>query len=295
MTQAGVPVPRVVAFGSTRALAGRRTSALVSVTPDRFATLGAHAHRVLVRGQGAREALFDDVGQLLALLRRIHEAGLFHGDVNLGNVLFDPAARAFCFIDFHRCGARPDPRERADDLGKLHEFLERWIPWEPWLAAMRAHYFGGDSELEAQVLAVWHALHRARVRGKVEGTVRNALEGKHRFARRRVGKAVVTWAVESAHGAEELVAFAREGAPADVRVLGEYRDTREARRAWAQAVGAAAEEAQEVVPVALVELEDPSRALLLGQKGFDPTYTLRWVFSLERFAAPPQARRDAPG
>ena len=277
----GLVVPRVVAAGVS---ALRETSVLVSVTPDRFRQFGAHAHRVLDLAQGSRAELLEDLGKLHAQLRRMHDAGFFHGDLNLGNVLFDPAAHEFCFIDFHRSASAVlrKTRARTADLTKLREFFSEHVPWPEWEPLLRDSYCGGDAKLFERVRAGWEAMRRERAEGKIAGTVRNARAGEHHFARREVGGARVTFSRQAGLEPEALAALAKNGGGGRVVVLGEHADAERGRAAWLEAVRRAAAGEPGAMPLACVELE--GRAVLLGLTGEEPRYSLRRVFSLRRFA-----------
>lgn len=293
----GIEVPRVVAAGVSSPLGLRRFSALVSMTPARFRPFGVHAHRVLDLGEGSRAVLVEDLGGLHALLRRMHDAGFFHGDLNLGNVLFDPAAREYCFVDFHRsaAGVRRKTRERTSDLSKLREFFEAHVPWPEWERLLREQYCAGDVALASQVLQGWEDVRRERAARKIAGTVRNALAGEHHFARHEAAGASMIYSRQAGIAPEALVELAKSGGGGRVRVLGACGAGARAREAWAEAVQRAASGEPGAMPLACVELE--GRAVLLGLDGEEPRYSLRRVFSLRRFAevgAQQQARPPSP-
>lgn len=280
----GIVVPRVVAVGVSPLRALRERSALLSVTPARFRHFGAHAHRVLDLSQGSRAELLEDLGRLHQLLRRMHDAGFFHGDLNLGNVLFDPAAREFCFIDFHRSASAVlrEARERSADLSKLREFFAGHVPGPEWEPLIRESYCAGDAKLADAVLAAWEAVRGERAARKIAGTVKNARAGEHHFARRELGAARVTFSRQAGIEPEALVELAKSGGGGRVCRLGAFEDAASAREAWAQAVRRAAAGEPGPMPLACVELD--GRGVLLGLQGEEPRYSLRRVFSLRRFA-----------
>ena len=286
----GIAVPRVVAAGVSPLFGGRERSALLSVTPARFRHFGAHAHRVLDLSQGSRSELLEDLGRLHELLRRMHDAGFFHGDLNLGNVLFDPAAREFCFIDFHRSASAVlrKGRERTADLSKLREFFAEHVPWPEWEPLLRKAYCAGEARLGDLVLAGWEEVRRERAARKIAGTVKNARVGEHHFARREVAGARVTFSRQAGIEPEALVELAKSGGGGRVCRLGAYEDVRSAREAWLEAVRRAAAGEPGAMPLACVELD--RRAVVLGLEGEEPRYSLRWVFSLRRFAESGPAR-----
>jgi tRNA A-37 threonylcarbamoyl transferase component Bud32 len=280
----GIVVPRVVAVGVSPLRALRERSALLSVTPARFRHFGAHAHRVLDLSQGSRAELLEDLRRLHQLLRRMHDAGFFHGDLNLGNVLFDPAAREFCFIDFHRSASAVlrEARERSADLSKLREFFAGNVPGPEWEPLILESYCAGDAKLADAVLADWEVVREERAARKIAGTVKNARAGEHHFARRELGAARVTFSRQAGIEPEALVELAKSGGGGRVCRLGAYPDVASAREAWAEAVRRAAAGGPGPMPLACVELD--GGGVLLGLEGEEPRYSLRRVFSLRRFA-----------
>jgi tRNA A-37 threonylcarbamoyl transferase component Bud32 len=280
----GIVVPRVVAVGVSPLRALRERSALLSVTPARFRHFGAHAHRVLDLSQGSRAELLEDLGRLHEQLRRMHDAGFFHGDLNLGNVLFDPATHEFCFIDFHRSASAVlrKARERTADLSKLREFFGERVSSSEWEPLLRKSYCAGEARLADVVRADWEAVRRERAARKIAGTVRNARAGEHHFARREIGAARVTFSRQAGIEPEALVELAKSGGGGRVCRLGAYEDLPSAREAWLEAVRRAAAGEPGPLPLACVEVD--GRGVLLGLEGEEPRYSLRRVFSLRRFA-----------
>lgn len=280
----GVGVPRVVAAGVSSIFALRERSALLSVTPARFRHFGAHAHRVLDCSEGSRSELLEDLGRLHEQLRRMHDAGFIHGDLNLGNVLFDPAAREFCFIDFHRSASARlgGTRERTADLSKLREFFAGHLSSAEWEPLIRKSYCAGDAKLVELVQLDWEEVRRQRAARKIAGTVKNARAGEHHFARSEVAGARLTFSRQAGIEPETLVELAKSGGGGHVCRLGDFEDVGRGREAWLEAVRRAAAGEPGAMPLACVEFE--GRAVLLGLEGEEPRYSLRRVFSLRRFA-----------
>lgn len=96
-------------------------------------------------------------------LRRVHDAGIVHGDLNLANVLFEagepaPGGAPRCLlIDFDRARRQPrvTPRARLRDLMRLVRSGEKQgvAPSRRALAAALGAYCAGDRDLRRALLA----------------------------------------------------------------------------------------------------------------------------------------------
>ncbi len=86
----------------------------------------------------AREALLHEVG---ATIRRFHEAGLDHVDLNARNLLIDGDERVW-LIDLDRCRLRRDGAWREANLQRLARSLEKFGAGQA-MAPIREGY-GGD-------------------------------------------------------------------------------------------------------------------------------------------------------
>ncbi|MFY0991656.1 3-deoxy-D-manno-octulosonic acid kinase [Halomonas sp. C05BenzN] len=109
----GLPVPRPVAAGVARH-GLTYEAALITV---RIA--GARALAELLTSGEADEALLMHVGHTV---RRFHDAGLDHVDLNARNLLIDRDDRAW-LIDLDRCRLRPGGRWQAGNLARLERSL----------------------------------------------------------------------------------------------------------------------------------------------------------------------------
>lgn len=136
--QAGVPVPLVYD-------ADRRAAAIL-LEPVAGPTL---RDRLAVDDEGSAAARLRELGRLL---RRLHDAGLVHGDPTTSNVLVpdvrDPAR--LVLIDFGLGAFTPDAEERAVDLHLVEEALEATDARAAALfAALLAGYGSGPSAAAA--------------------------------------------------------------------------------------------------------------------------------------------------
>src|SRR5262249_33125128 len=100
-------------------------------------------------GEAERAAVFREVGRTL---RRLHDSGGCHPDLNLNNFLVCPGSPAptVLFIDFDRASASVSPRAVAADFarlrrsaGKLDPRGERVTPVD--LAVLEAAYRAGGA------------------------------------------------------------------------------------------------------------------------------------------------------
>jgi 3-deoxy-D-manno-octulosonic acid kinase len=126
---AGLPVPRPVAAGVTRH-GPAYEAALITL---RIPGAGALAGR-LQQGQ-ADGALLERVGRTV---RRFHDAGLDHVDLNARNLLVD-ADDGVWLIDLDRCRLRPDGDWKRANLERLARSLAKFGRPEA-MAAIRRGY-----------------------------------------------------------------------------------------------------------------------------------------------------------
>lgn len=160
---AGVPTPDPLMLVEPREEAG------ASFFVSRFVPGVIEARYLLRAAQAGREREeFPqiDLGVFLTelgrMLRQMHEAGLFHRDLSIGNVLIEPSTPPRLYlVDLNR--ARQKPRlstvERTRDLCRLTLFRR-----EHQEALLRAYW----GEVTPWRRAVYHALHYG-FRFKIEG------------------------------------------------------------------------------------------------------------------------------
>ncbi|MFG6158585.1 3-deoxy-D-manno-octulosonic acid kinase [Halomonas sp. 1390] len=125
----GLPVPRPVAALVTRH-GLTYAAALITVRLP-----GARALAELIMRQQADDALLERVG---ATVRRFHDAGLDHVDLNARNLLIDPEGRVW-LIDLDRCRLRRPGRWQAANLARLQRSFEKFGAADA-MAAVRRGY-----------------------------------------------------------------------------------------------------------------------------------------------------------
>jgi 3-deoxy-D-manno-octulosonic acid kinase len=140
LQQRGLPVPAPVAARVVREGASYRADLIT----QRIPLAEALSHRLK---SAALQA--DDWRCLGTLLRRFHDAGLDHADLNAHNILLDPQNR-FWLIDFDKAKIRATGSWREGNLRRLRRSLRKlqgqsaqffWTETD-W-AALRAGYTGG--------------------------------------------------------------------------------------------------------------------------------------------------------
>ena len=111
----GLPVPRPVACCVTR-FGATYEAALITVRVP-----GAQALASLLAADKADYELLRRVG---AMIKRFHQAGLDHVDLNARNILIDPNGEPW-LIDLDRCRLRPAGMWQKRNLKRLTRSLEK--------------------------------------------------------------------------------------------------------------------------------------------------------------------------
>lgn len=114
----GLPVPRPVACCVTRFGLTYEAALLTVRIP------GARALASLLSAGEADEALLKRVG---AMIKRFHQAGLDHVDLNARNILVDEAGKPW-LIDLDRCRLRPQGKWQASNLQRLERSVVKFAP-----------------------------------------------------------------------------------------------------------------------------------------------------------------------
>jgi len=169
---AGAPVPHVACLALWPA-AGPFWSALIGTREERGATDLLEYLRCTEDPRARREIL-REVG---AAVRRLHDAGVDHRDLQLRNILVveDDGKRRIVVVDLDRAVYHPRgrlaPRLRARNLGRLTRSAVKMGLWRGRvgsreLAAFVGAYTAGDRKLRAELKGwIWReqwklALHR---------------------------------------------------------------------------------------------------------------------------------------
>ena len=115
MRELNLPVPNPIAARVERVKGLWCRNDILIETLDNT-TDGFH----LLKQQGLSDATWFAIG---ATIRRFHNAGVYHSDLNIHNLLIDEAERVF-LIDFDRCGFRAQEKRWQDEnLARLHRSL----------------------------------------------------------------------------------------------------------------------------------------------------------------------------
>lgn len=126
----GLPVPRPVASCVTR-YGLTYEAALITV---RIA--GAKALAELLINELADDALLQQVGMMI---RRFHQAGLDHVDLNARNILVDPSGAPW-LIDLDRCRLRDPGKWQANNLARLERSLLKFSDGSLMPAVYRGYH-----------------------------------------------------------------------------------------------------------------------------------------------------------
>ncbi|SFU50708.1 3-deoxy-D-manno-octulosonic acid kinase [Halomonas korlensis] len=125
----GLPVPRPLAASVARhGLTYEAALITVRIT-------GARALAELLVSREADDALLERVG---ATVRRFHDAGLDHVDLNARNLLVDPRGKVW-LIDLDRCRRRRPGKWQAANLERLLRSLGKFDALEAMLAIRRGY------------------------------------------------------------------------------------------------------------------------------------------------------------
>ena len=114
----GLPVPRPVACCVTRFGLTYEAALLTVRIP------GARALASLLTDGEADEALLKRIG---AMIKRFHQAGLDHVDLNARNILVDETGKPW-LIDLDRCRLRPPGKWQASNLQRLERSVVKFAP-----------------------------------------------------------------------------------------------------------------------------------------------------------------------
>lgn len=115
MHQLGLPVPRPVA--------ALYSSAFISYSADILLELveGSTDLSKLLRQQALSPEQWQHIG---VMIRRFHDAQIYHSDLNCHNILLDPAGK-FWLIDFDKCAQRQGDAWKGQTLARLQRSLRK--------------------------------------------------------------------------------------------------------------------------------------------------------------------------
>lgn len=121
----GIAVPRPIAARAVRRGLCYQADLLVEKIN------GARSLVDLLQNNKLNAMQYHNVGKLI---RKLHNAGVFHSDLNIHNILLD-TQDTFWLIDFDKCSRRSGRNWKAANLGRLRrsfrkEVLKRHIHWQ---------------------------------------------------------------------------------------------------------------------------------------------------------------------
>ncbi|MCC2617515.1 3-deoxy-D-manno-octulosonic acid kinase [Aestuariibacter halophilus] len=115
MQDLGLPCPAPVAGRVSRHGLGYRCDLITVRIPG---ATDAH-HRLCKASLSAQQ--WQDIG---ATIRRFHDHGIYHHDLNIHNIMLDDQQRVW-LIDFDKCGRRRGNRWKAHNLSRLQRSLHK--------------------------------------------------------------------------------------------------------------------------------------------------------------------------
>ena len=166
LERAGVPTPAILAVGSARAFGLFCEHAIVTRQLE-----GARNLYELAGGAPEHNRRRDILRLCADLLRRLHDAGFLHADLNVSNLVMErgPAGETLHVVDLDRGRFRlvVTPEERLANLTRLLRSYEKWIAGRLRLSPREEIYFlrcyvGHDREL-ARFLAKRLTRYRSRL------------------------------------------------------------------------------------------------------------------------------------
>jgi hypothetical protein len=166
LERAGVPTAAVLAVGTARVLGPLRAQAIVTRE-----LRGAQNLYELAAGGLTRRRHRDVLLQGADLLRRMHDAGFLHGDLNVGNLVLErgPAGETLHVVDLDRGRFLRviSPEERLGNLARLLRSYEKWIAGSLRLSPREEIYFlrcyGGRDRGMVRFLAKRLVRYRSRI------------------------------------------------------------------------------------------------------------------------------------
>ncbi len=285
LRRVGVPVADFVAVGTKRILPFEIENTLVIRSPARLMTLGRWSYdQFQEHGAEARKRVSPLLARVLAAVRRMHEAGICHGDMNPGNVLVDPEGRQFILVDFHRSQAVwPQPfRRRAWDVCKALTFFDKYYETSGLYDLISAYSSGS--------LARKIREHRGeivqRIRAHQASSILEQCFSSQTYFRNTETANDTVFSDRQYEIAEIQRWTSERNGPGNWSTEEISGTAQEARDRWHDAVRQAIYEERPGCPVALVcRSGSENKHSLIWDLSGNPEYVLSHTFSLERFAS----------
>ncbi len=166
LERAGVPTAAVLAVGTARAFGPLCTQAIVTRE-----LRGAQNLFELAAAGPTRRRRREVLLQGADLLRRMHDAGFVHGDLNVGNLVLvrGPAGETLHVVDLDRGRflRTISPRKRLGNLARLLRSYEKWIAGSLRLSRRDEIHFlrcyGGRDRAMVRFLAKRLVRYRSRI------------------------------------------------------------------------------------------------------------------------------------
>lgn len=285
LRQIGVPVSDLLAVGMRRHFPFRAENLLVVRSPANLWTLGRWCLcEFREHGEEARRRVTPVLARVLAAVRRMHDAGIFHGDLNPGNILIDPDGKEFLFIDFH-CSSTiwvQSVHRRTDDICTL--FLQLHAHYNlSEIFDLICAYAPGSGFLSGIIRARWEET-AAKIRQRwTSHIVDHCCDSQTHF--RRVKSDTATLYMDRSYHPDAILEFACGGCNAGEWTCEALSGTQEeARACWREAVRRGATEEISETPIALL-CQPPAEGphLLIWDPNKPPPYRLSYLLSLEPY------------
>ena len=285
LQQARVPVSDLVAVGVERHFPFEIENLLVVRSAANLWTLGRWCLcEFREHGKEARRCVTPVLMKVLAAVRRMHDAGVFHGDLNPGNILIDPDGEKFLFIDFHRSRSlwTQQGRLRVWDVCKVLSYYDKYYnPSE--LIDLACAYAPGSGLLSRTIRGLWEETGR-RIRQRwVNHILDQCCDSRTYFQQVKLEPTILY--IDRGYAPAAVLEFISEASSAGEWRCDELAGTgEEARERWREAVRESMIGEISETPVALVcrPPQDGGNCLIWDPQR-QPRYRVSYIFSAERF------------
>ncbi|MFH1740023.1 MAG: lipopolysaccharide kinase InaA family protein [bacterium] len=285
LQQIGVPVSDLLAVGVRRWFPFKIENVLVLRSPANLWTLGRWSlTEFRTHGEEGRRRVTPVLVRILAAVRRMHEAGIYHGDLNPGNVLIDPDGKNFFLIDFHRSRCLwPQKQYRCtEDISELLEYFTGYYsPTD--IQDLICAYAPGGGALSHAIRELWETTRENRYERRVKTVVGQCCDSRTFF--RSIPSGAATLYVDRQYSPEILLEFESGGTLPSAWRCEELKGCPETNRdSWRAAIRRSMIGEIHETPVALI-CRDPGtgQSLLIWDTEKEPLYRLSHMFSLDRF------------
>ncbi len=285
LRRAGLQVPDFVAMGTKRVLPFELENVLAVRSPADFVSFGRWSYNQFQEHYDeARKRVSPALTKILASIRRMHEAGVSHGDMHPGNILVNSDGTRFVFTGFHHSRpVWPQPfRRRARDVCELLAFYDDYYGRNELFDLARAYSRGS---MARKICDRWDDIIEQIRKQCADSVVKECLRSGTYF--RRLDKETETVVFDRQYDVEEIHSW-RHGQDTpkewDIEELPGDRQT--VQRRWQEAIREAMYIEKVGCPVALIRRSgSEAKSVLIWDPARKPKYLLDEVFSLKRFSA----------